>query len=368
MKPRWRQSLRLVLVFLLLFIPVAAQQGDGQERIVNQVFQPRVNSKTHVGIVVGVVQDGKSKIYAYGSPGGDGKQQLGGDSVFEIGSVTKVFTGILLAEMAARQELNVTDPISLYLPTTVKVPKYQDKQQITLLDLATQTSGLPRLPSNIAPKDESNPYADYTVAQMYEFLSAYQLKSEIGATYAYSNYGVGLLGHVLSLKAGASYEDLVVSRICKPLGMQDTRVQLTKEMQARLVKGHDAQGNPVANWDLPTLAGAGALRSTANDLVKFLNANLELSQTALLPALRASHLARHRTQEPSFIGLAWQIRNHEGTEIIWHNGGTGGYASFIAFSKKHRVGVIALSNTAAAEDVTRAGFSLLINLMAEQKK
>lgn len=368
MKPRASEILRLILALLLVTASVAGQQEDRQGRTVNQLFKERIESKKHVGIVVGVIQDGQSKIYAYGSPGGEGQPPLNGDSVFEIGSVTKVFTGILLAEMALRQEVNFTDPVSLYLPASVKVPKFQDKQQITLLDLATQTSGLPRLPGNLAPKDPGNPYADYTVAQMYEFLSTYQLSGEIGTTYAYSNYGMGLLGHALALKAGMSYEDLVISRICKPLAMQDTRVQLTKEMQTRLARGHNAQGQLTANWDIPTLAGAGALRSTAHDLVKFLNANLELKETALLPALRASHLARQRTQEPSFIGLAWQIRNHEGTEIIWHNGGTGGYASFIGFSRKHRLGVIALSNTAAADDLTRAGFSLLINLLAEQKK
>jgi serine-type D-Ala-D-Ala carboxypeptidase/endopeptidase len=368
MKPRLRKVLYVVLACVLLSAPVAGQQEDRQQRIVNQVFKERIDSKTHVGVVVGVIQDGRSRVYAYGRAGSEDKQQLNGDSVFEIGSVTKVFTGVLLAEMALREELNVTDPLSLYLPASVKVPKYQDTQQITLLDLATQTSGLPRLPGNLAPKDMSNPYADYTVAQMYEFLSAYQLNREIGATYAYSNYGVGLLGHVLALRAGASYEDLVFNRICKPLGMQDTRIQLTKEMQARFIKGHDGRGNTAANWDLPTLAGAGALRSTVNDLLKFLNANLETSQTPLLPALRASHLPRHRTEGMSFIGLAWQIRNREGTEIIWHNGGTGGYASFIGFSRKHRLAVVALSNTAAAQDITLAGFNLLVSLMPEQKK
>lgn len=368
MKPRLRKILSGTLGLLLLAAAVAGQQENRQQSIVNQIFKERIESKKHVGIVVGVIQDGQSRIYSYGSAGGDGKMRLTGDSVFEVGSVTKVFTGTLLAEMALRQEVNFTDPISLFLPATVKVPKYQETQQITLLDLATQTSGLPRLPNNLAPKDESNPYADYTVAQMYEFLSAYQLRGEVGATYAYSNYGVGLLGHVLALKAGMSYEDLVITRICKPLGMQDTRVQLSREMQARLVAGHDAQGNRAANWDLPTLAGAGALRSTVNDLVKFLSANLELKETALSPALRVSHQARHRTQGQGFIGLAWQISNQDGAEIVWHNGGTGGYASFIGFSKKHRLAVVALSNTAAGEDITRAGFNLLLNLISEQKK
>ena len=127
-----------------------------------------------------------------------------------------------------------------------------------LLDLATQSSGLPRMPNNFHPKDEGNPYADYTVDQMYAFLSTYQLQRDIGSQYEYSNLGVGLLGHALALRAGRSYEDLVTERVLRPLGLNDTRIVLTPSMKSRLTPGHSPSGAVVPNWDLPTLAGAGA--------------------------------------------------------------------------------------------------------------
>jgi CubicO group peptidase (beta-lactamase class C family) len=151
------------------------------------------------------------------------------------------------------------------------------------------------------PKDPGNPYADYTVAQMYEFLSGYTLTRDVGEKYEYSNFGAGLLGHILSLKAGADYETLIVNRICKPLGMESTRERLTPQMRARLATGHDRSGKAVSNWDIPTLAGAGALRSTANDMLKFLAANLGLTKSKLLPAMQRAHAGRRFTDR---LGLA----------------------------------------------------------------
>lgn len=139
----------------------------------------------------------------------------------------------------------------------MKVPT-RNGRQITLLDLATHTSGLPRLPDNFSPKNADNPYADYTVEQMYAFLSGYTLPRDIGATYEYSNLGSGLMGHLLARNDGTNYEALVLERICRPLGMTNTQVVLTPGLKARLATGHNAAGERVSNWDLPTLAGAGA--------------------------------------------------------------------------------------------------------------
>src|SRR4030095_12775138 len=151
---------------------------------------------------------------------------------------------------------------------TVKTPTREGKE-ITLFDLATQTSGLPRLPTNFTPKDPLNPYADYTVDQLYAFLSSYTLTRGIGEQYEYSNLGVGLLGHILTLRAGTDYEALVRKRICEPLRIADAKIKLSSEMLAILATGHNQALKPVPNWDLPTLAGAGALRSTVNDMLKF---------------------------------------------------------------------------------------------------
>ena len=207
------------------------------------------------------------------------RARFNGDTIFEIGSATKVFTSLLLADMVQRGEVALNDPVAKFLPAGVSVPE-RNGRQITLVDLATHTSGLPRLPANLNPKDPNNPYADYTPEQLYQFLSSYQLPRDIGAQYEYSNLGGGLLGFALARRAGMSYEALVKSRICDPLGMKDTGITLTPEMKARFAVGHDQGLARVENWDLPTLAGAGALRSTANDLLAFVSANIGLTKFA----------------------------------------------------------------------------------------
>src|SRR5215470_2283012 len=171
-----------------------------------------------VGIVVGVISPEGRRIVAYGQLEKGDPRPLNGDTLFEIGSTTKVFTSLLLADMVQRGEVKLDDPVSKYLPPDVKVPE-RNGRAITLVDLATHTSGLPRMPSNFAPKDPGNPYADYTLDQLYRFLSSYQLTRDIGSQYAYSNMGAALLGNALARGAGTDYEALVRSRICDPLGM-----------------------------------------------------------------------------------------------------------------------------------------------------
>jgi D-alanyl-D-alanine-carboxypeptidase/D-alanyl-D-alanine-endopeptidase len=337
----------LLLVSVILFPSwVTVAQTEITDGEVRSILQDRVDrAKKSVGIVVGLVDDKGTRIICYGKPSQESAQIVDGDSVFEIGSVTKVFTAILLADMVERGEVSLNDPISKYLPKSVKTPT-RDGKEITLRDLSSQISGLPRMPSNFAPKDNQNPYADYSVEQMYAFLSGYTLTRDIGAKYEYSNYGVGLLGHILALRAGTDYETLVRTRIAQPLRMDNTRIKLTPDMQARLAHGHGPALKPVTNWDLPTFAGAGALRSTANDMLKFIAANLGLNQSPLLAAMQKTHQPQHDTGIPDLeIGLGWHILKKFDTEIVWHNGGTGGYHSFIGFDKKKRKGVVVLSNS-----------------------
>jgi serine-type D-Ala-D-Ala carboxypeptidase/endopeptidase len=299
------------------------------------------------GIVIGVVDSNGARVFAKGVCENGQNAAVNGDTVFEIGSVTKVFTSLLLQEMADSGEIALDDPLGKYLPPSVKPPA-RNGRHITLADLATQTSGLPRMPDNFAPKDAGNPYADYTVEQMYDFISHYQLTRDIGGEYEYSNLGVGLLGHILALRAGTNYEALVVRRICDPLQMNSTRITLTPDLKARLAPGHDEGGATVPNWDLPTLAGAGGLRSTVNDLLKFLAANAGLTNSSLAKAMAATQQPRHSSGFLRKIGLIWQIETAYDT--IWHNGGTGGYHSYIGFKKDPPRSVVVLANSANSID------------------
>lgn len=351
MKP----SITIPLAILLL-TACARAQSDSEIR---KILSERIDSYHQgVGIVVGVVDSRGRRIISYGALDQGDKPPLNGDTVFEIGSTTKVFTSLLLADMVRRGEVALSDPVAKFLPPGVKVPE-RGGRSITLLDLATQSSGLPGLPTNLTPKDAANPYADYSVDQLYQFLGTYQLTRDIGAQYEYSNLGVGLLGHALARRAGMDYEALVRSRICGPLEMESTQITLSPEMKARFAVGHNQDLKPVANWDLPTLAGAGALRSSVNDMLAFVAANLGYRQTPLAPAMAAMVAERRPTGTPGMeIGLAWHIFTVP-DEIVWHNGGTGGYRSFMGYSAKSRVGVVVLSNAFTGAGVDDIGLHVL---------
>jgi D-alanyl-D-alanine-carboxypeptidase/D-alanyl-D-alanine-endopeptidase len=267
--------------------------------------------------------------------------------------------------MVERGEVTLDDPVGKYLPADVRVPERNGKS-ITLIDLVTHTSGLPTLPSNLVMTDPTNPYVHYTVPQLYAFLNEYQLTRDIGSRFEYSNLGAGLLGHALALKSGIAYEELVRRRILQLLDMKDTAISLSASMQARLAVGHDGEGNAVPNWDLPTLAGAGALRSTANDMVKFLQANLADSGP-LAAAMRRSHGRQRNIGDPNTdIGLGWLITKTPTGEIVWHNGQTGGYHFFMGLDLKNKSGVVILHNSNA--DIDDIGFYLLDNRLPRPAK
>ncbi len=304
-------------------------------------------------MVIGVADPGGSRVVAYGRLADRDSRAPDGNTIFEIGSVSKVFTSLLLADMVIHEEVAFDDPVASYLPASVSLPERNGKS-ITLLDLATHSSGLPRLPSNLQPTDRRNPYAGYRVDDMYEFLSGYALPREPGSAFEYSNLGAGLLGHVLARRAGADYETLIRSRITRPLGMPDTSITLSSSMKHRMATGHDARLAPVLNWDFPALAGAGALRSSANDMVTFVEALLGYRESPVAPAMKTM-LEVRRCIGRVKLSLAWFVLN----DCIWHNGGTGGFRSFVGCNLKKRTGVIVLSNGATPHGVDDIGGYLL---------
>jgi CubicO group peptidase (beta-lactamase class C family) len=311
---------------------------------VSEHIAQRVEQGDCVGVVLCIVDAQGSCCLSEGRLFQNSDRKVDEQTVFEIGSITKAFTGVLLADMVERGEVALDDTVQKYLPEDAKMPKRGDKQ-ITLRDLATHRSGLPRLPDNLEPSDPDNPYADYTEKRLLEFLGKHELTRDIGEKYEYSNLGGGLLGYALSRRAGKPYEQLVVERICTPLEMKSTRITLTDDMKSRLAKGHSG-GKQVKNWDMDALAGAGALRSTPLDLVSFIEANFKAADTSISKALRASYKDRVATGTPNLsIGLGWHIWNKHGTEIIWHNGGTGGYRSAFGFAPDKKLGAVVLTNS-----------------------
>jgi D-alanyl-D-alanine-carboxypeptidase/D-alanyl-D-alanine-endopeptidase len=318
---------------------------------IHAILAQRVDvGRQSTGIVAVTSGSAGNRLFTYGRPDTPDNRPLDGETVFEIGSITKVLTALLLADMVERGEVAFGDPVAKYLPTWVRVPEYNGKA-IALVDLASYTSGLPHMPDNIISRDPLNPYADYTVDQLYIFLSGYALKYEPGTHVEYSNVGFALLGHALARRANKSYEELLVERICKPLGLHDTRITLTPDTRARIAQGHNLNLERKPLWDLPGLTGAGAVRSTANDLTVFLEACLGCGQTALGAALSKLSEIRRPILRPASehaveVALGWFISRAYGDEIVWKDGGSGGFGTFIGFSPVTKQGSIVLSNAA----------------------
>jgi CubicO group peptidase (beta-lactamase class C family) len=344
-----------ILVFALFTVPLQAFaqscSAPPVDAAIRNILAERIEGERRgVGIVVGVITPEGRRVISHGDFAHNDPRRLDGDTVFEIGSVGKVFTALLLADMVQHGEVALNDPIAKYLPSDVKVPQYGERS-ITLLDLATHTSGLPRLPTNFAPRDPTNPYADYSVAQLYSFLSGHELTREIGAQYAYSNLGYGLLGNILARRAGMDYEALVKSRIAAPLELSSTAITLPAKLVAKLAVGHNETLQPVPNWDDTTLAGAGSLRSSVNDLLTFLAAHLGKADGPLGSVMAAMLAVRRATGTPDLaIALGWHVSTQQGRELVWHNGGTGGYSSFIAFCPQADIGIVVLANSEIGVD------------------
>lgn len=345
-----RHAIALVLLFCLVGQKAfaSAQLNDD----VRAMFSTWVKNGVMSSAVVGVIDGNDSAVYGFGKVSGDVPTA---QTVYEIGSVTKTFTALLLAQNVIAGTATLNEPVSNLLPD-YSIPTFAGKP-ITLLDLVTHTSCLPRMPSNFEPKHPENPYADYDSAKLKSFLKGYQLHCAPGSINVYSNLGFGLLGLALAEQAKTTYADLVEMQIAAPLGMTSTHVTLTPTMKRLLAPGHDEDGMTVANWDLDALAGAGALRSNAQDLIRYLQAHMRSVSADTSPYA----LVQRPPQPTKFpkIGLAWHISSFRGQSVISKDGGTGGYASFVGFTANGRRGVVVLTNTSTS--VNGVGLAILVS-------
>jgi len=296
-----------------------------------------------VGIVIGIIEPRSRRVVVYGKRSVGDARPLDGDTIFQIGSVTKVFTGLLLADMIQRGEVRLDDPVVKYLPPQSQMPVRV--RPITLFDLATHVSGLPSMPSNFDLHGVPNPYAAFTEKQLYAFLSTYELPYEPGTRSAYSNLGVALLGHLLARRMETDYESLLRERILKPLGMNDTAIKLTSDQTQRLAPGHDRFLQPVQTWELHAMPASGSLRSTANDMLKLLAAYLDDTggtDTSLKIAMEFQRSTRQPENGSGALGLS--VRKSKGEEQFGHDGGKEGYRTCFGFNPQRRTGTIVLVN------------------------
>lgn len=284
------------------------------------------------------------------------------DSIFEIGSVTKVFTSLLLAEIVVRGEVGLDEPLADFFPG-LSLPSRG--RPVTLVDLATHTSGFPRLPRGIlrsAFRHGDNPYARFTDSDVVRAIERVRLKRPPAEKIRYSNFGAAVLGEALARRHGTSYDVLLAERVTGPLGLTDTSITVVDE--ERRAHGHNRRGKPVPDWDMPSLPGMGALHSTVPDLLRFARAQLDPDSTPLGDAIRLTqevHAGRDRRLR---VGLGWMItpvgRPDSGWRMHWHNGGTGGARSFVGFVPDRGIAAVVLTNCARSVDAL--GIELLKQL------
>jgi serine-type D-Ala-D-Ala carboxypeptidase/endopeptidase len=328
---------------------------------VDELAERAMRSGRRTGLVVGCLAGGEQRVVGFGRVRTDAQDLPNGSTIFEIGSVTKVFTGLLLADLVEQGLVGLDDPLAGHLPAWVRVPG-RGGRQVTLGDLASHAGGLPRDPKGTLGRwlrDRRNPYAALSVEELYAGLARTRLRRRPGGRVKYSNLGAGLLGEALARAAGQPYQELVRGRICLPLGMPDTVVTPTGEQTARLATGHTRRGRPAPPFEIPALVGAGALRSTATDMLCFLRANLDPARTPLASQLERTQLPRLRAARRVEVGLGWLMVRLPAAAgpVLWHNGGTSGFRSFAAVARESGTAVVVLSNTARSVD--RLGLRLL---------
>lgn len=340
----------ITIVFINCSTPTHVLPED-----VTQNIEKRIKYGLNGAIAIGIIDQDGIRYYNFGSRDSTGAE-VNEHSIFEIGSISKTFTATLLADQDLNGNLNSDDLVNEILPDRVKI-SVLGKQQITLGHLSDHTSGLPRMPSNFNPANPNNPFADYSVAQMYEFVTSYKPIREVGAEFEYSNLAVGLLGHVLSLQAGKTYEDLLGEVITVPLGMSETKITFDEKMKNNLAEGRNEFGRIAENWDFSTLTGAGAIKSSTSDMIKYISAQLEFTETSLSKAFELTHRKRHdkypvkEGDNPIALGLGWIITTKSDGDIYWHNGGTGGYRTYTGFNKSMRKGVVVLATGKDPSDI-----------------
>ena len=334
-------------VAVALLIPsLGAAQHFPEDEDLAVMLRYLVEDGETPGIVLGVLErDGSTRVLSYGT-GGEGARPLGPRSVFELASVTKTFTAAVLAEMVERGEVALDDPVARYLPDHVRVPS-RGGRRITLLDLATHTSGLPSGPADYTPPDPDDPYGDFGVEDLYAFLSGHELSRKPGEAWEYSNLGYGLLAHALARAAGTDVRSLLRKRILDPLGMDMTRFELEGDVAEWMVRGH--RRAEVVPWWFGA-EGSGGLRSNAEDMLKYLKANVGRPETELERAMRAAHEARIGSGRPGEgQGLGWRATDGA-PRMVTHGGGSGGFESRISFLPEQQLGYVLFTNESMFQD------------------
>lgn len=373
------QPVKLLLFCLLILTGCENEPSpEPQFNSFGEELEYLVEKYVRMGAAIGIVDQQQSihEIYA-GSISKQRTDTPDGHALFEIGSITKTFTATILAQMILDGKIALGDELETRLPEgEAHVPNWNGTM-VTMEHLATHSSGIPKSPrdsnQSLPPGyDPYDPYAAYTTEYVYDYLNNWcELLFEPGTRYSYSNTGMGLVGHVLGLIDGSSYEDVLNREILEPLGLYETTLFISGEHIPMLAPGHDEDLDSVNNYDAQDIfQGAGFLKSSLHDMLIYLKAQMGLSQTSLDDAMaltRQPHFnvgpVTYNDREGRYdlsIGLAWHIDVlPEGYTFYWHGGRTNGYMAYMAFDPDALTGVIILCNQSFAGAIIRFGEDLL---------
>ena len=318
------------------------------DKKVDSAAQTYINLLPTTGVSIGILVNGKTYYYGYGETAKGNSQLPNEHSIYEIGSISKTFTATLLADAVEKGKVKLDDPVSKYFPDSIPDLEYQG-QPVTLKTLSNHSSGIPRMPKNFHPSDNTNPYKDYSDQDLFSFYKTFKLDRKPGAQYEYSNLAAATLGVILEKIYKKPYQDLVVEIICDPLGMNETREFIRKNDSIRFVKGYTEEGKYNSPWDFDAMAPAGAIRSTVSDMLLYANAQLGKGPAALEKDIRLTH---EKTFSNGAVNtaLAWHYIKPGKDEVIFHNGGTGGFRTYLAVNLEKKFAAVVLSNTAISVD------------------
>ena len=344
----------------LMTMPALAQEAAmPAEAEIKQILADRIDrDQANVGMSVAVIENGVPRFVSHGTPAKDDATPVDEHTLFEAGSITKVMTNLLLAQLVVDGKIDLDAPLTDYLQEGTVLPE-RDGKAITAFDLSTHSAGFSDLPEAVGAKGLTTPYSGYGADALMAWIAEYDLPRGIGERFEYSNVGVALLAQAIEHVGGKPYAQLLQEQIFDPLGMTETRLALTPGDDAGLATGHDATGEPVSHWDFDAFAPAGALVTSTADLSKFIAAASGAVESPLAPAF-AIMLERTRPDGGGgTIGLGWFNFTEGNRDIAWHNGITGGFRSFAGYDAATSNGVVVLSNMVTEAGIEDIGMHLL---------
>ncbi len=357
-------ALLSVAVNCLVGIPIASSQNL-TDQWVEKAAGPLVENRVVDGLSVGYIEGKHYGIVHLGSSS-RARKKANNLTVYEIGSVSKVFTGLMLADAVVRGEIDLVAAADAANPAGIRLPS-RDGRSIRWIDLSTHRAGLPRLPGNLPLTDLTNPYRDYDSRKAAAFLNQYELPRRPGDSREYSNLGVSVLGYLVAQNAGKSYQQLLRERIAKPLRMTDCTVLLSKDQRKRLATPHDNVGSATPPWTFADLPGAGGIHATMRDMMRFAKAQLTPPTGTLGDAIElAWKQQRDADASGPAMGLGWLIAGDGQTR--WHNGQTGGSHSALFINRELDCAVVVLCNTAVTNEVDQLAMQLVMKAAGREAK